>query len=79
MIERAVVIGNGKKITVKDLPVESSLSIPQGESLDDLEKTHIRYILDKYGWNISRAAKALRVDRVTLYNKISRYGLKNAD
>jgi DNA-binding NtrC family response regulator len=25
MIERAVVIGNGKKITVKDLPVESSL------------------------------------------------------
>jgi DNA-binding NtrC family response regulator len=79
MIERAVVIGNGKKITVKDLPLESGLTIPAGESLDDLEKTHIRYILDKYGWNISRAAKALKVDRVTLYNKISRYGLKNAD
>jgi DNA-binding NtrC family response regulator len=79
MIERALVIGNGKKITVRDLPVENSLTIPQGESLDDLEKTHIRYILDKYGWNISRAAKALKVDRVTLYNKISRYGLKNAD
>jgi DNA-binding NtrC family response regulator len=79
MIERAVVIGNTKKITVKDLPVESGLQVPQGESLDDLEKGHIRYILDKYGWNISRAAKALKVDRVTLYNKISRYGLKNAD
>jgi DNA-binding NtrC family response regulator len=79
MIERAVVIGSGRKITVKDLPVDSALLTHQGESLDDLEKTHIRYILDKYSWNISRAAKALKVDRVTLYNKISRYGLKNAD
>jgi DNA-binding NtrC family response regulator len=79
MIERAIVVGNGKKITIQDLPVESAHSVNVPESLDDLEKNHITHILEKYGWNISRAAKALKVDRVTLYNKISKYGLKNSN
>jgi DNA-binding NtrC family response regulator len=76
MIERAIVVGNGKKITLKDLPLEKTIISSSVESLDDLEKNHIIQILNKYGWNISRAAKALKVDRVTLYNKISKYGLK---
>lgn len=79
MIERAIVVGNGKKITLRDLPLEKASVSARVESLDDLEKNHISYILDKYNWNISRAAKALRVDRVTLYNKISKYGLRKAD
>jgi DNA-binding NtrC family response regulator len=78
MIERAIVVGNGKKITLKDLPMEKAIATSSVESLDDLERTHIGVILNKYGWNISRAAKALKVDRVTLYNKISKYGLKQA-
>lgn len=76
MIERAIVVGNGKKITLKDLPLEKTMVSTSVESLDELEKGHIFLILNKYSWNISRAAKALKVDRVTLYNKISRYGLK---
>lgn len=76
MIERAIVIGNGRKITIKDLPLEKSIISNSVESLDELEKMHIFQILNKYSWNISRAAKALKVDRVTLYNKISKYGLK---
>jgi DNA-binding NtrC family response regulator len=79
MIERAIVVGNGRKITLKDLPVEKSIIINSLESLDDIEKSHILRILNKYDWNISRAAKALKIDRVTLYNKISKYGLKPAD
>lgn len=79
MIERAIVVGNGKKISFKDLPLEKTIISSSIESLDDLEKTHILQILNKYNWNISRAAKALKVDRVTLYNKISKYGLKPAD
>ena len=79
MIERAIVVGNGKKISLKDLPLEKTIMSSSIESLDDLEKTHILQILNKYNWNISRAAKALKVDRVTLYNKISKYGLKPAD
>jgi transcriptional regulator with PAS, ATPase and Fis domain len=79
MIERAIVVGNGKKISLKDLPLEKTILSNSIESLDDLEKSHILQILNKYGWNISRAAKALKVDRVTLYHKISKYGLKSAD
>jgi DNA-binding NtrC family response regulator len=79
MIERAIVVGSGKKITLRDLPLEKSVISNSTESLEDLEKTHILQILNKYNWNISRAAKALKVDRVTLYNKISKYGLKSAD
>ena len=76
MIERAIVVGNGRKISLKDLPLEKTIVSNSIESLDDLEKAHILQILDKYSWNISRTAKALKVDRVTLYNKISKYGLK---
>ncbi len=78
MIERAIVIGNGRKITLKDLPLEKNVVGSSFESLDDLEKNHIHQILTKYSWNISRAAKALDVDRVTLYNKIKKYDLKPA-
>lgn len=76
MIERAIVVGNGKRITVKDLPFREETVLTSVESLDDLEKNHIKGILDKYGWNISAAAKALRIDRVTLYNKIRKFDLK---
>jgi DNA-binding NtrC family response regulator len=79
MVERAIVIGNGKKIHLRDLPLEKSLIDSSAESLDDHEKNHIFQILTKYDWNITRAAKALQVDRVTLYNKIRKYELKSAE
>jgi DNA-binding NtrC family response regulator len=77
MIERAIVIGNGKKISLKDLPLGKDLLDNSIESLDDFEKTFILQILNKYSWNITRTAKALKVDRVTLYNKIKKYDLKH--
>jgi transcriptional regulator with PAS, ATPase and Fis domain len=79
MIERAIVVGNGKKITSKDLPIGKEIINSSVESLDDLEKNHIRLILAKYGWNISAAAKALKVDRVTLYNKIRKYDISQSE
>ncbi|MEI6137795.1 MAG: sigma-54 dependent transcriptional regulator [Mariniphaga sp.] len=75
MIERAIVVGNGKKISLKDLPMGKEIVNTTAESLDDLEKNHISQILTKYNWNITVAAKALKIDRVTLYNKIKKYGL----
>jgi DNA-binding NtrC family response regulator len=75
MIERAIVVGNGKKITLKDLPLETGTNDNSVEALDENEKNHILQILKKYKWNISRSAKALQVDRVTLYNKIRKYDL----
>lgn len=76
MIERAIVIGNGKEIKLKDLPLGKDIIGTSYESLGDLEKKYILEILNKYDWNISRSARALQIDRVTLYNKIRKYGLK---
>src|SRR5665647_2771020 len=45
MIERAIVVGNGKKITLKDLPLGKEMVNTTIESLDDLEKNHIIYCL----------------------------------
>ncbi len=76
LIERAIVIGNGKEIRLRDLPIEKSINYSSVESLDELEHKHIQDILEKYNWNITYAAKALNVNRVTLYNKIKKYNLK---
>ena len=76
MIERAIVVGNGKEIRLKDLPMGKDVISNAIESLDELEKKHIFKILDKYSWNISRSAQALNIDRATLYNKIRKYDLK---
>jgi DNA-binding NtrC family response regulator len=79
MIERAIVVGNGKEIRLKDLPMKTNAPIDSSESLSELEKKHILQTLNKLDWNISRSAKVLKVDRVTLYNKIKKYDLKNPD
>ncbi len=76
MVERAIVVGNGKKIMLRDLPLGKDVIDTTLESLDEFEKAFILQILNKYSWNISRTAQALKVDRVTLYNKIKKYGLK---
>jgi len=76
MIERAIVVGDGKKIGLKDLPLDKTIVNSSTESLDDFERTFVLQILNKYSWNISRTAKALKVDRVTLYHKIKKYDLK---
>ena len=51
-------------------------SAAQGETLADVERAHVLRMLDKSDWNISQAARLLEVDRVTLYNKIKKYGLR---
>lgn len=76
MIERAIVVGNGKEIRLKDLPLEKDIIRDSNDSLSELEKKYILQTLNKYSWNISRSAKILKVDRVTLYNKIKKYKLK---
>lgn len=77
LIERAMVIGHGKSIRPEDLPIRSA--IVEGErkpkSLQEVEKFHIRSILEQNNWNISRCARELQIDRQTLYNKIRKYKL----
>lgn len=77
-IERAVLVTRGRQIEPKDLPFYTEEMEEQlaGKSLADIEKYHIRKLLEESDWNISRAARLLEIDRVTLYSKMKKYGLK---
>ena len=79
-IERAVVLGKPPIIDVGDLPLRlaSTTERPGPLSLEEIEKAHIRRVLDGCDWNISQAAKLLGIDRGTLYAKIRRYGFERA-
>ncbi|UCF40357.1 MAG: sigma-54-dependent Fis family transcriptional regulator [Gemmatimonadota bacterium] len=77
-IERAVVIGKGPAITPADLPLSATnqRAEPAEQSLAALEREHIERVLREMDGNISRSAKALGIDRATLYNKLKRYGIR---
>jgi two-component system response regulator HydG len=48
----------------------------EGKRLEDIEQRHIEQVLRENGWNVSRSAAVLDIDRVTLYHKIEKFGLK---
>lgn len=78
VIERAMVLSTPPAIKPEHLPFQLTeiRSVLENDSLASIEKQHIETILERMNWNISRAAVILEIDRVTLYNKITKYGLK---
>jgi DNA-binding NtrC family response regulator len=80
-IERAVLVAKAREIQAADLPLHLNGSKTQaaGRSLAEIEKHYIKQVLDESGWNIYRAARLLEIDRVTLYNRIKKYGFKRND
>jgi len=88
VVERAVVLCQGEHIDQEDLllsnlatagdTVESRPLLENGFrpcSLDEMERIHILATLNFTGWNKSRAATILEIERSTLDRKIRRYGL----
>jgi len=43
--------------------------------LRDVERDHIRRVLDALNWNKKRASQVLQISRETLYRKIGEFGL----
>jgi two-component system, NtrC family, response regulator HydG len=77
VIERALVLAPGQMIEREHLVLHKDLTSPiSGKKLEDVERQHIECILRETGWNVSRSAVILDIDRVTLYHKIEKYGLK---
>ncbi len=78
-VERAMVVGKGPALEVRDLPVAAqngAADEPQARSLAALEKDHVARVLRDCGGNVTQAAKVLGIDRATLYNKLKRYRLR---
>ena len=78
VIERAMVVAKGNIITESDvsLPYAAGSANHRSKSLEEIEKEHIRIVLNENQWNIARSAQSLGIDRVTLYNKIKKYDLR---
>jgi len=80
-IERAMVLGNKDFITPEDLPrrirefaeERTEICYPLNKSLEDIEKEYINNVLSGAKWNITRSAGLLKINRMTLYNKIKKY------
>jgi len=77
-IERAVVVCKSNQISAAHLPMISNrlTSASNGKTLESMEEEHIRNTLAETQWNISRAARLLNIDRVTLYRKIKKYKIE---
>lgn len=77
-IERAVLVAQNRVLRLSDFPMlkAPSRSVWRDSSLAAVEREHIQAVLDQTGWNISRSARLLGIDRVTLYNKIKKHGLR---
>jgi DNA-binding NtrC family response regulator len=77
VVERGLVIAPGPGIGIEHLILHTSLASPTaGQRLEDIERRHIEQVLRETGWNVSRSAAILDIDRVTLYHKIEKFGLK---
>ncbi len=77
-LERAVLVARGREVVPGDLPfhVNGPRDEPAGKSLADMERLHVKRVLEESAWNITQAARLLEIDRVTLYSKIKKYGLE---
>lgn len=85
-VERALILSDGEEIGPNDLPEkllrgekiverEEIVTASEDVSLEELERRYIIKVLDKTGWNKTRAAQILGIDPSTLYRKLHRYGL----
>jgi len=85
IVERAVLLGRGPKVTLDDLPTQITLGQSAatepltGKALKDAmegpERAIILEVLELNHWNRNATADALGINRTTLYKKMKRLGL----
>ena len=81
VMERALILSGGAPILALHLPREiSSRASDRGGAepglvpLEEIERRHIRRVLEACGGNKTQAAKLLGITRLTLRNKVNEYG-----
>jgi len=82
VLTRAVALSKQDVLKLEDLefsltPVPRKKEDPfKVRTLQEVEKEHVKKILDHTGWNISKTARILEISPTTLRKKIKDYGLK---
>jgi len=76
-VERALLISRDKEVLPAHFPFQIQKSAREGsQSLREVERRHIVQVIEQCGWNLSKSARILGIDRTTLYNKLRKYGLR---
>lgn len=80
IIERAAILAEGDRITSDLLPLEfheerQSTPLSASSSLKEVERSHIKRVLDNVKGNKTEAANILNIGTSTLYRKIEKYDL----
>ncbi|MGI9101770.1 MAG: sigma-54-dependent transcriptional regulator [Terriglobales bacterium] len=74
-VERAMVVAVEPELREQDFIIKArNGNTAEGKTLDDIEKAHILRVLEECAGNQTRAAEVLDIDRVTLHNKLKKYG-----
>ncbi|HXJ79721.1 MAG TPA: sigma-54 dependent transcriptional regulator [Candidatus Methylomirabilis sp.] len=83
-MERTAILARAETIEPGDLPphvgaglsLGSAPSLAAEQTLAEAERAHISQILERHGWNHTRAAEALGIGRTTLWRKLKEYGIE---
>jgi two-component system response regulator AtoC len=79
---QAVVLSSDDVLTKENIllrvsePVNKELTSFLNSSLADMEKMHIKAVLDSANWDKQKAHKILGISVPTLYSKIEKYNLE---
>ena len=86
VVERAVLMAHGPRISRTDIEEAGALrldaassrsALPQGLTLEELERNAILAALEKHSGNLSLAAAELGITRQSLYRRMEKYGITN--
>jgi transcriptional regulator with GAF, ATPase, and Fis domain len=84
-VERAVALhqfGPGEDTeTTAALPLDVDISVPFKQAkqtmIDAFDRRYVTRLLEAHDWNISAAARAAGVDRMSIYKLLTRLGIRN--
>jgi DNA-binding NtrC family response regulator len=81
VLERAVLFHRSDRIELSDLRFDVALTADDGQrdtslTLEQVERRHIERVLQEERGHVERAAQRLGVPRSSLYQKISRFGIR---
>ena len=82
--ERAVILGEGPKLSARDFLLRNSAQEPQVSfedklTLEEMEGAYIRHTLERNQGNVTQTAKDLGLTRTAMYRRLHKFGILGED
>jgi DNA-binding NtrC family response regulator len=87
VIHRAVVLAQGPVIQLQDVPLDVAMpetgsrltedtGLPLRSALEQFERQYVLRVLERVGWNVTRASRLLGIHRNTVLVKLAAWGVQ---